>query len=134
MMITCDDLLVLVLQLFLIQRCSFTFISFNNDIDADNMIFLSLGENTNPQQHEIINIIVVVHKMITKRKNDSSIYTVIIPLIDNVEIVISSIGYIIIARLFNIPNIGGFVIWHIIYVIAIFETFSQKHIFQYICY
>lgn len=52
MMITCDDLLVLVLQLFLIQRCSFTFISFNNDIDADNMIFLSLGENTNPQQHE----------------------------------------------------------------------------------
>ena len=25
-------------------------------------------------------------------------------------------------RLFNIPNIGGFVIWHIIYVIAIFET------------
>ena len=45
MMITCDDLLVLVLQLFLIQRCSFTFISFNNDIDADNMIFLSLGEN-----------------------------------------------------------------------------------------
>ena len=37
-------------------------------------------------------------------------------------------------RLFNIPNIGGFVIWHIIYVIAIFETFSQKHIFQYICY
>ena len=31
-------------------------------------------------------------------------------------------------RLFNIPNIGGFVIWHIIYVIAIFETFSQKHI------
>ena len=43
MMITCDDLLVLVLQLFLIQRCSFTFISFNNDIDADNMIFLSLG-------------------------------------------------------------------------------------------
>ena len=79
MMITCDDLLVLVLQLFLIQRCSFTFISFNNDIDADNMIFLSLGENTNPQQHEIINIIVVVHKMITKRKNDSSIYTVIIP-------------------------------------------------------
>ena len=98
MMITCDDLLVLVLQLFLIQRCSFTFISFNNDIDADNMIFLSLGENTNPQQHEIINIIVVVHKMITKRKNDSSIYTVIIPLIDNVEIVISSIGYIIILK------------------------------------
>ena len=93
MMITCDDLLVLVLQLFLIQRCSFTFISFNNDIDADNMIFLSLGENTNPQQHEIINIIVVVHKMITKRKNDSSIYTVIIPLIDNVEIVISSIYF-----------------------------------------
>lgn len=37
-------------------------------------------------------------------------------------------------RLFNIPNIGGFVIWHIIYVIAIFETFSQKHIIQYICY
>lgn len=37
MMITCDDLLVLVLQLFLIQRCSFTFISFNNDIDADNI-------------------------------------------------------------------------------------------------
>ena len=98
MMITCDDLLVLVLQLFLIQRCSFTFISFNNDIDADNMIFLSLGENTNPQQQEIINIIVVVHKMITKRKNDSSIYTVIIPLIDNVEIVISSIGYIIILK------------------------------------
>lgn len=62
------------------------------------MIFLSLGENTNPQQHEIINIIVVVHKMITKRKNDSSIYTVIIPLIDNVEIVISSIGYIIILK------------------------------------
>lgn len=29
-------------------------------------------------------------------------------------------------RLFNIPNIGGFVIWHIIYVIAIFETFSQN--------
>lgn len=99
MMITCDDLLVLVLQLFLIQRCSFTFISFNNDIDADNMIFLSLGENTNPQQHEIINIIVVVHKMITKRKNDSSIYTVIIPLIDNVEIVISSIGYIMYLQL-----------------------------------
>ena len=24
-------------------------------------------------------------------------------------------------RLFNIPNIGGFVIWHIIYVIAIFK-------------
>lgn len=36
--------------------------------------------------------------MITKRKNDSSIYTVIIPLIDNVEIVISSIGYIIILK------------------------------------
>ena len=97
MMITCDDLLVLVLQLFLIQRCSFTFISFNNDIDADNMIFFSSDENTN-LQHEIINIIVVVHKMITKRKNDSSIYTVIIPLIDNVEIVISSIGYIIILK------------------------------------
>lgn len=67
MMITCDDLLVLVLQLFLIQRCSFTFISFNNDIDADNMIFFSSDENTN-LQHEIINIIVVVHKIITKRK------------------------------------------------------------------
>ena len=97
MMITCDDLLVLVLQLFLIQRCSFTFISFNNDIDADNMIFFSSDENTN-LQHEIINIIVVVHKIITKRKNDSSIYTVIIPLIDNVEIVINSIGYIIILK------------------------------------
>ena len=97
MMITCDALLVLVLQLFLIQRCSFTFISFNNDIDADSMISFSLDENTN-LQHEIINIIVVVHKIIIKRKNDSSIYTVIIPLIDNVEIVINSIGYIIILK------------------------------------
>lgn len=77
--------------------CSFAFISFNNDIDADNMIFFSSDENTN-LQHEIINIIVVVHKIITKRKNDSSIYTVIIPLIDNVEIVINSIGYIIILK------------------------------------
>ena len=61
------------------------------------MIFFSSDENTN-LQHEIINIIVVVHKIITKRKNDSSIYTVIIPLIDNVEIVINSIGYIIILK------------------------------------
>lgn len=77
--------------------CSFAFISFNNDIDADNMIFFSSDENTN-LQHEIINIIVVVHKIITKRKNDSSIYTVIIPLIDKYEIVINSIGYIIILK------------------------------------
>ena len=66
-------------------------ISFNNDINADNIIVFSLDENAN-FQHEIVNIIVVVHEIIIRRKNDSSMYIVNNPLIDNVGIVINIIG------------------------------------------